>query len=649
MRQRLARWFSPETRFQRVWHIGVTAIGLVVLLALLGNGLYNLLLQISQSDALNARASLEASLHEATTRLNAPVTLLDPIRTKEQQATKANDRSLAGWQDAAQKYTRLDAQVRSIIAMPASQARVLAQKDLDQFQTSLATLVKGRYADAAGYQGRYQRAQTSYHNATTTRDYFLVADFAQDQVAAIAAYGPTNAHLQELSALIDSERKLLVEITGSSQPAPLLCADGWGNLPSYFWTTYDGLTSYPAQQPGSQPVEARWLATDQAQFHAAQSAQDYARLNHALSSQITQVQATSAALMPSVAAKYLSDFKADISVLQNYERNAAAISATFAHFRAGSPSLRNFTGDISTFQKHYDADAQLLTNSPSITDYSAAVTQIQKDRSSMTFPVIYAKTYSDIVTLGNLIAQGQAHSTLNPADGRRYPDAYEYADMKTGIGDIINPSAANPGRLYSAHTTSDFQYLDRELQMFIVNIQAMLKNLNDPLTQAEYKDKTKGWTQPHQTDADLMHYYGVTQGKVIVVSLREQAVRLYDNGTLVKAFQVTTGAMDLPSVPGINCTLDKEYDTIFKSPDKPGDPQYYQPTHVNYAMIYHLYGYEIHDAWWRNEFGLYTNLPHHDPAAFNGGSHGCVNVATVNMKWIMSWVSDQDHTPLLIY
>jgi L,D-transpeptidase-like protein len=666
MWQWFKRWFSPESRRTRAWHVAVTALGLIVILVLLGNGLYGLFTHLAQASALDARARLDASLVDATTRVKAPPALVQPIRSQEQQVTDTTDGSLASWQHASQEYARLQGQVETIKTMSTSQARALAQHDLDQFVSAVATLSAGKYAEAAGYQGRLQQTQSSFASAKTTSDYFLVAGFAQDQVTALTAYKPTLDQLQQLTTLVTAEQKLLAQITGSPQPAPLLCADGWGNSPSYYWSTYDELIAYPQAKPGSQPVEAQWLAQDQTLFHAASSAKDYAQLKQLLTGQIAQVQATNAALAPSIAAKYLANFKSDIAAIQSYQKNIPTIRTTFQQLydgfaRAGNPvnynvanlPLKDFSSNITAAQKLYDTDANLIANTPTITDYTAAIKQIQKDRGSIQFQVTYANTYNDIVTLGGLIAQGQAHTTHNPADGKNYPDAYEYADWGTGIGDVINPSPANLGRLFNANTTQDYQYLDLHIQMFITNISAMLKNLDDPLTKLEYQDKSKGWNQVHQTDIDLIQHYGITRGKIMVVSLREQVARLYDNGQLVKAVQVTTGAPELPSVPGINCTLDKEFNTIFKSPDPPGSPHYYEPTPVNYAMIYHLYGYEVHDAWWRNEFGLYTNLPHHDPAAFNGGSHGCVNISTSDMKWLMDpttgWLASQNHTPVLIY
>ncbi|HEX6540251.1 MAG TPA: L,D-transpeptidase family protein [Ktedonobacterales bacterium] len=657
MWQRFVKWFSPETRFKRAWHIGVTAIGLIVILVLAGDGLYSLFTNISQSSAIKAKAHLDATLVDASTRMHVPSGLIQPIRTQEQQVDTTTDGSLAGWQHANEEYARLQRQIDTIMSMSTTQARDMAQKDLTQFETSLATLAKGKYDEVTGYQGRLQQAQSSFQTASTTSDYFQIAGIAQDQIAAIASFEPTYKRLQDFSTMVASEQKLLQQITGSPQAAQLLCADGVGSTPEEYWTVYRGLMAHPVAKPGTSPVESQWLADDQALFHAAASAKDYDVLNQALDGQIAQVQATNAMLVPSTAAGYLTAFKADIQTLQDYQTNTQAIKDAFGRIHSlssfpslgisgwsvSAPSMRDLSKDIATFQTQYDQDAQLLSDQ-TFGDYSKAVQQIQKHRNGMKFDVIYAKTFLDIKTLIDLIAQGQAHTTLNnqkSGDNKQYPDAYEYIYQGTGIGDVINAQVTDiigQGRLYNAHTTSDYQYLDIELQMFIHNITAMLKNLDD---------KTP-YNQVHQTDTDLMQYYGIMQGRVMVVSLREQSARLYEDGKLIKGIYLTTGAPDLPSAPGINCTSHATTNQLMVSPDPPGSPNYYEPTPVKFGIYYHNYGLEIHDAWWRNQFGPLTNLPHYDPAAFNGGSHGCINISKEDMPWLFSWVN-YGNIPVVVY
>jgi hypothetical protein len=164
----------------------------------------------------------------------------------------------------------------------------------------------------------------------------------------------------------------------------------------------------------------------------------------------------------------------------------------------------------------------------------------------------------------------------------------------------------------------------------------------------------------HQTDIDLIDHYGLQNTKVIVVSLREQEARLYQNGKLVTvngkpyAFQITTGNPDLPSVPGVHCvtTRMQNYEDI--SPFPKTSPYYYKPTHINFGMVYSDYGFLVHDAWWRDNpggtgMGYLTNLPHFDPIAFNSGSHGCINFHYADGDMAKVWNFSTIGTVVLVY
>src|SRR5207247_952982 len=112
------------------------------------------------------------------------------------------------------------------------------------------------------------------------------------------------------------------------------------------------------------------------------------------------------------------------------------------------------------------------------------------------------------------------------------------------------------------------------------------------------------------TDLNFIAYYNLnTAGSVIVVSLVEQALRFYQNGRLVKAFQVTTGQYARPTPPGLWNIFLREHPTEFKSSEPKGSAFWYPPTKIDYAMEYHDGGYFFHDSWWRADYGVGTNFP----------------------------------------
>ena len=143
----------------------------------------------------------------------------------------------------------------------------------------------------------------------------------------------------------------------------------------------------------------------------------------------------------------------------------------------------------------------------------------------------------------------------------------------------------------------------------------------------------------------------LTRGQVLVVSLIEQAVRYYNNGKLVRAFQVVTGQYLKPSPPGFWSIFVREHPTEFKSTEPPGSAFWYPPTPIQYAMEYHSGGYFFHDSWWRGIYGPGTNFPHCDPSGtttFNGnGSHGCINMDPNDVAWLYTQIPWG--TPVIVY
>ncbi|HEU5438287.1 MAG TPA: L,D-transpeptidase family protein [Ktedonobacterales bacterium] len=127
-------------------------------------------------------------------------------------------------------------------------------------------------------------------------------------------------------------------------------------------------------------------------------------------------------------------------------------------------------------------------------------------------------------------------------------------------------------------------------------------------------------------------------GQVILVSLAQQWLWAYQDGTLVYATPVTTGRPELPTPRGIYHITATLADTTFYSPWGPWSPYYYAPEHIAHALLFRADGYYIHDAAWRHAFGPDTNRPHTDPDGMReNGSHGCVNVPPGASAWLYDW------------
>jgi L,D-transpeptidase catalytic domain len=346
----------------------------------------------------------------------------------------------------------------------------------------------------------------------------------------------------------------------------------------------------------------QFASQDQKDFTQATSGFDYTRLNTIIDGQITQLMADQTAATPFIATAMLKTFQTRIDQLRQYNEGATA----------------------DAMQQKHDDLAKQLGQASKMTDYLTLVQHINQQESAMALPFARGQAHHDLDTLMSLIATGENQK----AGG--YPVAYEYADRDVGYGDAMN--AVN-----KAKTVDDFIAADDQVRILSQNLQALLDNLND----------TTPRDQAHQTDLRLMNDYGAMQGKAIVVSLREQTARFYEDGKLIFVVDVTTGRPEKPSPPGLHYAMYKQTHLIFSSPDPVDSPLYYQPTKVNYGILYANYGFFLHDAYWRRKFGPGSNLPHYDPAAFNGGSHGCINFKENDMARVYDWTPVG--SPIIVY
>jgi hypothetical protein len=361
-------------------------------------------------------------------------------------------------------------------------------------------------------------------------------------------------------------------------------------------------------------VAQQYITQDQQLFRAAATEADFEALSATIDAQLTQLVVTNAAAQPFLAASYIQQLQAHVAELRQYG------DATNA----------------DSFQQQHDADAKQLAAATTPSEFAAIAATLSQHETSAALLAAKDKATQDFATLQQLVNSAAHKTVIDPANHRAYPAAYEYTDRNVGIGDAAQ-------KLNAAKTVQQYQSADFEITSLTACLKAMLANMSDSTPH----------NQAHQTDLQLLQYFNVTSGRVVIISLREQTARFYQDGQLVNWSYVTTGAPGLPSVPGWHVAGLRLSPTTFHSPDPVGSPNYYQPTHINYAVGYNDGGYFLHDAWWRSWFGPNSNLPHYDPAAFNGGSHGCINFPLHSwqggaaMQWVYNWTLAG--TPIILY
>ncbi|HEU5381785.1 MAG TPA: L,D-transpeptidase [Ktedonobacteraceae bacterium] len=302
-------------------------------------------------------------------------------------------------------------------------------------------------------------------------------------------------------------------------------------------------------------------------------------------------------------------------------------------FRQWIALLEQFKGDIRPYQQNYTSDQQALQAASNDDAYQSALNTLVEHIKSIKIPALKAEVDERIQQLSQQAASwSKDHTYHDQYNNTTYHLGYEYGS--DGIGGVIADEIAE------AKTLADYQQAIENTNAALFSLQAYQTNTND----------STRWNKTHQTDLQLMQHYGFTHEKVLVISLSEQALRVYNSNKLVKAFHVTTGRPEKPSLPGSWWVETKLSPTIFKSDAPPGSAYWYPATPIHYAMLYHSGGYFIHDSWWRSDYGPDTQFPHRDSSGDSfsfDGSHGCVNLSETNAAWLYNYTDP--YTRVLIY
>lgn len=320
-------------------------------------------------------------------------------------------------------------------------------------------------------------------------------------------------------------------------------------------------------------------------------------LNALINAQYQQAVVNTLQALPYVASAKLNDFTAQISLLQTYGIDAAPYQQQLATARTE------------------------MNNAKSISSYEAFSNQINSDIAGIQNVYVQAEASYLIKQFHQEVnTWGQAHLFHDSYNGKNYVQDGGYT--QPGIGSDLDRALA------AASTPADYQNVVNEANNALFNLHMLEK---------DYADKTP-YNQVHATDLQMLSHYKLQNAQVLMISLAGQAMRVYQNGKLVNAFQVTTGQDSLPSVPGVWPVMERLTNVTFTSPDPPSSPYWYPPTPINYAIEYHSGGYFVHDAWWRTIFGPGTEFPHVDnaisPSFADQGSHGCINMQEQQAAWI---------------
>jgi hypothetical protein len=331
-------------------------------------------------------------------------------------------------------------------------------------------------------------------------------------------------------------------------------------------------------------------------FRAASQPGQYKKLIQIISAQQDQLAADQVATIPVVGGVILDQLQQLISQAQSYGE------------------------DVANNEQQLQQDREELQLIKTASVYLPFATKVRSQIDAIQLVWARGKTQYDLQQLQNMIGMTNIQND------------YEYRDGPDALGDQRT-------NFQNAKSLEDYQAIDGQLMMLLTNLQALLNNLKVAAAPDDI----------HPADLQLIRYYHLT-GKVMVTSLTEQTLRLYENGQFVKGIPLVTGRQERPSPPGLWHIFFKGTNVIFHSSEPLNSPLWSPPSLIRYAMEYHEGGFYYHDATWRKYFGPGANMPHDDYTSgkySDDGSHGCINMTLANAAWLYSWV--QVGTPAIIY
>jgi len=121
---------------------------------------------------------------------------------------------------------------------------------------------------------------------------------------------------------------------------------------------------------------------------------------------------------------------------------------------------------------------------------------------------------------------------------------------------------------------------------------------------------------------------GVTNGRWIEINLFEQTLTVYQDSQLIYATLIATGLDPFFTRPGLFNIFDKLETTPMAGSFEADRSDYYYLEDVPFTMYYDQ-ARALHGAYWRTAFGFPQ-------------SHGCVNLAPADSRWLFEWAVDGD-------
>ena len=206
-------------------------------------------------------------------------------------------------------------------------------------------------------------------------------------------------------------------------------------------------------------------------------------------------------------------------------------------------------------------------------------------------------------------------SALQPAPpvaemqpGRNYP-AVHMAQTGELLANIAQWYGVNPAAMARLNNLQNNSTLEsgQALRIPSANSLELLEGIERRLDQARYPTRTERWVE---------------------VDLNEQLAIAYEGATPVKAFVISSGESDTPTVTGTFRIWSKVAMQDMRGGNRSAGTDYHLKDVKSVQYFYKNYAF--HGAYWHSNFG--TPM-----------SRGCINMTDEDARWLFDWASPSMH------
>jgi lipoprotein-anchoring transpeptidase ErfK/SrfK len=318
----------------------------------------------TQQQATKNKATLNASLNYAQ-KIGVPSSLLNPVQKQEQQLSNTNapfnpfndQPDTDYYHNLSLRYTQLNVQTQGIISSSTEQAQSLAQRSVQNFQTTLSQR-RAQGLPVQPFSHQFAQNQQLLSTAKYPKDYAVVTKNAQTSIQALNLLQSVSAQLTTFQTTINQMQAAQIDVTAMTMQ----------------------------------------YQNDQQDLVAASTPADFKGISTYVNGQYQQAVANSIQALPFITKAKISLFETQVNQLKTFGIDNTQYQKRLDADKALMGKTQTIQA-YEAFSKQIDNDMAAMHNDYVRGDASYLVKQFHKEATDW----------------------GQAHLYLDKSDGQKYP------------------------------------------------------------------------------------------------------------------------------------------------------------------------------------------------------------------------------------